>query len=532
MDADLALFNGRFHTFNRQQPHAAALAIRDGRIIYAGDNLAARGLLGPKGEAVDLRGCCAIPGLADAHLHFGGYSLGLLAVNAERPTLEGALAAVAEHVARTPGGKWVRGHGWNHNAWGGEFPTAALLDRVAPNHPVILTHKSGHAAWVNSLALDLAHITAHTPDPAGAQIVRDAQGRATGILLEGPAIGLAEHLLPPPTLDELVTAMRQAMQIAHRAGLTSIHDMDGPLALSAHQVLHQYGELTLRVVKSIPLEHLDEAIALGLRTGLGDDWLRLGQVKMFADGALGPRTALMLRGYNTAPSETGIAVTPIEVIREAVRKAIASGLGCAIHAIGDKAVRLALDIYEESYPQSHEAGLRHRIEHVQLVHPDDYGRLARLEVIASMQPLHATSDMLMAERHWGYRCAGAYALKTQSQYGAVLALGSDCPVEVMDPLVGIHAAVTRCRADGTPGPEGWYPEQRLSVEEAVRGFTAGPAYAAGMEDKLGSLQPGKLADVTILDQDIFSIPPMEIPNAQVMGTVVGGRFVWRDGRLS
>ncbi len=537
MDADLVLYNGKFYTLNPRQPRASALAVRDGVIVYTGDDLTARSLLGPRGEAVDLRGCCALPGLTDAHLHFEMYSLGLLQVNAERPTIQEALAAVADQVAHTPSGKWVTGYGWNHNVWGGEFPTAALLDRVAPNHPVILGHKSGHAAWVNSLALDLARITEQTPAPAGGQIVRNAQGRASGILLEGPAITLVKKLVPAPTLDETVTAMRQAIQIAHRAGLTGIHDMDGPLALSAHQVLHHLGELTLRVTKSIPLERLDQAIALGLRTGLGDERLRLGAVKMFMDGALGPRTALMLRGYDSAPDDTGIAVTPIEVIREGVRKANAAGLACAIHAIGDRACRLALDIYEEVKVQAGASGNldhswgRHRIEHVQLLHPDDYGRPGKLGVIASMQPIHATSDMLMADEHWGSRSAGAYALKTQLEHGAVLALGSDCPVEVNDPLVGIHAAVTRRRADGTPGPEGWHPEQRLTVEEAVRGYTWGPAYAAGMEGKLGSLQAGKLADVTILDQDIFAIAPMDILQARVMGTVVGGKFVWRDGRL-
>ena len=259
----------------------------------------------------------------------------------------------------------------------------------------------------------------------------------------------------------------------HRAGLTGVHDLDGAQSFSAHQVLHRQCELTLRVLKTIPLQHLDEAIGLGLRSGYGDDWLRVGQVKMFADGALGPRTALMLEGYDTARDITGIAVTDIRLINEAVHRATAAGLACAIHAIGDRATREVLDVYEEVQAERGPLPLPNRIEHVQLLSPADRDRLGRLGVVASMQPLHATSDMLIAERHWGTRCSGAYALKTQLRHGAVLALGSDCPVEVLDPLVGIHAAVTRRRADGTPGPEGWYPEERLTVEEAVRGFTWG-----------------------------------------------------------
>ena len=530
--SSLILFNGRIHTLNPQQPYVFALVAHGGQIVYLGDDLTARDVLCPgKGEVVDLKSCCVLPGLNDAHLHFQSFALGLRAVNVETPTLGEALARVAERVASTPAGDWVRGHGWNHNLWGGAFPTAAQLDDVAPGHPVFLSHKSGHAAWVNSRALALARITAETPDPPGGQIVRDADGRPIGVFLE-EAVQLVAHVIPEPTLDEVVEAIRQAVAVAHRAGLTGVHDFDGPVAFRAYQALYQRGELTLRVTKGIPLEHLDEAVGLGLRTGFGDDWLRIGQVKMFADGALGPRTAWMLEGYEGAPEDTGIATTEVGVLREAVFKANRAGLACAIHAIGDRASREVLGIYAEARAQGATGKLRNRIEHVQLLHPADVGRLAELGVIASMQPIHATSDMLMAERHWGKeRCRYAYALKTQLKHGAVLALGSDCPVEVIDPLLGIHAAVTRRRADGSPGPDGWHPEQRLTVEEAVRGFTWGAAYAAGLEGKLGSLQIGKLADLTILDRDIFAMDPMDILNVRVMGTIVGGQFVWRHAEL-
>ena len=530
MYADLVLLNGKFHTLNNRQPSVTALAVRDGKIVFAGDDAGARATLRPGGEAVDLKGYCAVPGLTDAHLHFQMLSLAWQHVNAETPTLEEALQKVGERAAATPPGTWILGFGWNHNVWGGSFPLAADLDRVAPDHPVSLQAKSGHASWNNTRALAMAGVSGGTPDPANGRLVRDATGKPTGVLLE-EAMGLVDAVIPAPTLDQVIEAMRKAIPIVHRAGLTGVHDLDGAQAFSAHQVLHRQGELTLRVLKTIPLQHLDEAIGVGLRSGYGDDWLRVGQVKMFADGALGPRTALMLEGYDTARDVTGIAVTDIRLINEAVHKATAAGLACAIHAIGDRANRVVLDVYEEVQAERGTLPLPNRIEHVQLLAPSDQGRLGRLGVVASMQPLHATSDMLIAERHWGTRCSGGYALKTQLRHGAVLALGSDCPVEVLDPLIGIHAAVTRRRSDGTPGPEGWYPEERLTVEEAVRGFTWGAAYAAGMQDKLGSLEPGKLADITILDQDIFEIEPMEILQTQVKATLTGGRFVWRSTDL-
>ncbi len=528
------LTNGKIHTMDPVQPFVTALAIRDGKILLAGSDSAARDVL-PRatGEnAIDLKGACVLPGLTDSHIHLMYFSKGLRQVQAETPSLQKVLAAVAEFAQREPAGAWITGFGWNHNVWGGEFPTATYLDQVAPEHPVVLIAKSAHACWVNSLVLRLARITAETEDPPGGRIVRDENGNPTGVLLE-EAMDLVYRLMPGLSTAEAAESLRQGMAAAHRAGLTCVHDMDGVDCFQGLQILRDAGRLTLRVIKSVPLAHLGEAVGMGVRTGFGDDWLRIGGVKMFADGALGPRTAWMLEGFDTAPDNTGISATPIEEIRAAVLKANAHGLAAAIHAIGDRANREILNIYAEARAVAVGAGsprphLRNRIEHVQLLHPDDAGRLAELGVIASMQPLHATSDMYIAEQHWGKRSAGGYALRTQQVRGAVLALGSDCPVETLDPLAGIHAAVTRRRADGTPGPEGWHPEQRLTVEQAVRGYTAGPAYAAGMEDRLGSLAPGKWADLTILDQDIFAIDPMEILNTRVLATLTAGRFVWRD----
>jgi predicted amidohydrolase YtcJ len=529
---DLVLINGKIYTQDASQPQVSALAIRDGRILYAGDDASALGLLAMRNDqnVVDLRGACVLPGLTDAHLHFQWFSLGLREVNAETETLDGALQAVAGHAAQLSPEKWVTGTGWNHNNWGGQFPTSADLDRAAPDHPVALDAKSKHATWVNTRALQLAGIGASTPDPPGGKILRLADGRPSGILLES-AIELVKRAIPDPSLEEVVAAMRAGIQVAHRAGLTGIHCMDGALAFQAFQALRQRGELTLRVTKSLPLENLDAALAVGLRSGFGDDWLRVGGVKMFADGALGPRTAWMLADYDGDPGNSGISTTPVEILSAAVLRANRGGLSANIHAIGDRANREVLNIFAQVQSQLGNPGLRNRIEHVQLLDPQDAGRLAELGVIASMQPLHATSDMLMADRYWGNRSAASYALQTQVEHGAVLALGSDCPVETLDPLLGIHAAVTRRRADGSPGPLGWHPEQRLSVAAAVHGYTLGPAYAAGMADRLGRLKPGWLADLTVLDRDIFAIDPMDILNTQILGTLTGGHFAWRSAAI-
>jgi predicted amidohydrolase YtcJ len=529
MHSDLVLFNGHFHTLDAQMPYATAVAIRDEQIVYVGDDATAREMLRPGGEVVDLKGRCVTPGLTDAHLHFSWFALGLQSVDVETPTLDEALARVGERAKIATPGAWITGWGWNHNLWG-DLPTAADLDHVAPNHPVALEAKSGHAVWVNSRALELAGVTASTPDPLSGQIVRDAHGQPTGILLED-AIDLITQVKPEPTPEELAELMRAAFPVAHRAGLTGIHDFDGPAAFAAFQLLRctqrqQRGQLGLRVVKSIPREKLSQAIDLGLRSGFGDEWLRIGSVKLFADGALGPQTASMLEPFEGSDNR-GIATLTGTEMADNVRRANAAGLSCAIHAIGDRACRTVLDVYEEVGSRE----LRNRIEHVQLLHPQDYARLGKLGVIASMQPTHATSDMLMADKYWGKRSAGAYAWRTQLNAGAVLAFGSDCPVEKIDPLMGIHAAVTRRRADGGPGPEGWYPEQRLTVEEAVRAFTWGAAYAAGQEDRLGSITPGKLADFTVFDRDIFGIEPMEILNTHVDATIIGGQFVWRAEQL-
>jgi predicted amidohydrolase YtcJ len=528
---DRILLNARIYTLNPAQPHASALAIARDRIVAVGDDDAIRALAGPHTAVDRLNGQMVIPGLTDAHIHWEGVARALRDVDLlDVPSKAEALQRVAERARQTPPGEWIVGRGWSQALWpDGAFPTAADLDSVAPEHPVYLAARSGHAAWVNSLALRRAGISAQTPDPPGGALQRDARGGPTGILLEDPAMKLVARLIPDPTPDQLANWMAEAQRRAWAAGLTALHDFDNPSCLVALQVLRERGELGLRVLKQINDPWIEHAHALGLRFGFGDAWLRLGALKIFADGALGPRTAHMIEPYEGEPDNYGLVVTDKEHMFELVSRASAAGIPAAIHAIGDRAVHDVLDVYEAVRAEEAARGIprqarRHRIEHVQLIHPDDAGRLGALGIIASMQPIHATSDYEMADRYWGARARWSYNWRLQLEAGAVLAFGSDSPVEPFAPLLGIFAAVTRRRPDGRPGPQGWYPEGRLDMETTLRGFTQGPAYAAGMERDLGMLAPGYLADLVVLDRDLYAIPPDEILQTRVLGTMVGGEW--------
>lgn len=538
MYADIVLYNGKIHTLNDQQPLVPALAIRAGKVLALGDDGDIRQYLKPHGEAIDLEKRVVIPGLIDAHVHLSMYAEYLHNVDLmDTESVEQAVERIAGRASNTPPGEWIRGHGWSQERWPDRaFPTAEQIDARVPDHPVYMTHQSAHSAWVNTRALKLAGITATTPDSPGGSIGRDSSGEPAGVLFE-TAMKLVSDVIPPPTPEQMADRVRTAIDRAHRGGLTGIHDFDGALAFQAYQVLQERGDLTLRIVKNIPVDLLDEAINLGLRWGFGNDYLRIGGVKTFADGALGPRTAWMVDPYERETENRGICVTDPEEMMENVRKASTAGLPSTIHAIGDKAVHEVLNVYEsvrkeEATRQIEPSQRRHRIEHVQLIHPQDAHRLGELDVIASMQPNHATSDMLMADAHWGDRADFSYNIRLQLDAGARIALGSDAPIEPIEPLPNIHAAVTRRRPDGSPGAEGWRagPNGRccLSITEAIQGFTLGPAYAAGMEDRLGQLTPGYLADLVVLDQDITQCVPMEIHAATVLGTMVGGSWEYWD----
>jgi predicted amidohydrolase YtcJ len=358
-------------------------------------------------------------------------------------------------------------------------------------------------------------------------IQRDSAGEPTGILLEN-AVDLVSHSIPPLPAKQLANHILDAQQKLWRFGLTSVHDFDGQACLQALQILRQQVLLGLRVVKHVPHENLETALGNGLRTGMGDAWIRTGNVKLFADGALGPRTAAMLEPYASEPQNRGLLLMDRPRLFDTARTAVEGGFALAIHAIGDRANREVLDAYQDlrAYEvERHLPRLRHRIEHLQLLHPEDLARPGRLGIVASMQPIHATSDMLMADRYWGERVHTAYAWRSQLDSGAVLAFGSDAPVESPNPFLGIHAAVTRRRGDGGPGPNGWVPEERVSLADALAAYTRGPAFASGQEDALGRLAPGFLADLIVLDSDPFACPPEAIAALRPVATMVDG--VWR-----
>ncbi len=526
------LYNGKIYTLNPQKPVVTALAIRDGKIIALGGDIELRAEFDGQGNHIDLHRQVVIPGLVDAHIHLEHYALGLQKVDCETSTRQECLRRVSERVHSILPGDWILGHGWNQNSWADGFGNAQELDAIAPNNPIYLTAKSLHAAWANTAAMRLAGLTDQMDDPIGGRLGRDSHGKLNGILFKS-AMQLVEQALPEITVENVTQALRVVQPALWQMGLTGVHDYDQRRCFSALQVLQSAGELRLRVVKGIPLDDLPHAAALGLRTGFGNDFLRIGSIKAFADGALGPQTAAMLQPYEGNPDNKGMLLMDSEELSERGRLAVANGLSLAVHAIGDRAIHEVLNAFANlrTYERTKYTGsmppLRHRIEHVQVIHPDDAPRLAELGVIASMQPIHAPSDMLMADRHWGKRSALSYACRTQKTHGAVLAFGSDAPVESPNPFWGIHAAVTRQRLDGSPGPEGWYPEQRLTVLEALQGFTTGAAYAAGMEERLGQLAPGFLADLVILNGDPFTCLPEQIPEIKPLATMINGEWVFQ-----
>lgn len=522
-------------------PIATAIAIQGDRILALGSDYEILKEFGgicqafEPVELVELEKRAVIPGLTDAHFHLENYAFSLQMVDCEVPSREGCIRKVGERARSAQPGDWIRGHGWNQNEWPEGFGTATDLDAVAPDNPVFLTAKSLHAAWMNSAALRIAGIGTDTVDPPGGRLGRDANGHPSGILFES-AMDFGYKVIPEPDVSQAAQAIDAAQKTLWRLGLTCVHDFDQSRCFAALQSLHANHALGLRVIKGIPVEDLPHAVGVGLRTGFGDDLLRIGSVKAFADGALGPQTAAMMQPYegDTTGENRGMLLMDGEELFEHGRLAARNGLSMAVHAIGDRAVHEMLNGYEHlrAYEQNElgmypgRSALRHRIEHVQLLHPDDLGRLAKLGVVASMQPIHATSDMHIADRYWGKRAALSYALHSQLEQGAVLAFGSDAPVESPNPFWGIHAAITRRRRDGSPGPQGWFPEQRLTVSEALHGFTTGPAYAAGMEDRMGKLAPGCLADLVVLDNDPFNCPPDEIASTLPWRTMIGGSWVW------
>lgn len=532
---DVILYNGKLHTQDSNYPQATAVAIRDSRILAVGMDTGMQSLAGPHTRRIDLGGRRVLPGMTDSHFHYYDWALNRRRLElADTASLADVCAQVAKVTAKTPPGGWIIGLGWNEIRW--PLPrllSRADLDNLTPVNPAILWRSDMHLAVANSLALQEAHISAETPDPPQGVIDRDATGQPTGVLRE-LAINLVRKVIPPPTDSEMVAAVSDGFSELHRLGLTGIHDFrimggaDGSLAFRAYQQLQAAGKLALRMWMLLPGESLNQAIALGLRTGFGDDHLRVGHVKFFSDGGQGARTAWMLDAYEDTAS-CGMPLTPMDEIADAIRRAHTTGLAVSIHAIGDRANRELVSVFEEilGSEKGTAPSAPHRIEHLQNIRPEDVCRLGRLGVVASVQPIHVPDDFPMIEKSVGQRSCWAYPFRDLLAAGVPLAFGSDCPVADPNPLWGIHAAVTRQMRDGTP-TGGWYPGQRLSVAEAVWGFTMGAALVSGREAELGSLTPGKLADLVILDRDIFEIEPMEIAQTHVVMTIFDGQVVYGD----
>lgn len=519
-DVSIRLITGPvFWTGNPDQPEAEALAVdQDGRILEV-YNVRPRGLPWPE---IVLPGAFAVPGLHDAHLHVSG--VGRLA---EQVRLEGAasldeaLDRIREWAAAHPEAQVIRGRGWDQTRWpGAAFPTAADLDGLDPR-PMALRRVDGHAVWVNRAMLRLAGIGPDTPDPEGGRIHRDAAGDPTGILVDN-AMDLLDAVLPEPTDAERERWLLAGLEILADAGLAAVHDMGEPPAVAniAERLAHE-GRLPIRLFVYLEGAHPGSLEVLGLYPR--HERFTVMGVKFYADGALGSRGAALLDDYSDEPGRRGLFVTEPDELARLVANVHRRGYQCAVHAIGDAGVRAALDAVRRA--QAGDPSRRHRIEHAQVVHPDDFAAFADLGVIASMQPTHCTSDMDWAEARLGPdRVRGAYAWRTMLDHGVPLACGSDAPVEHWNPLAGVYAAVTRQDADGDP-PGGWLPDQRLTVDEALASFTAGAAFAVGRESDLGRLMPGMLCDLTVLDRDPRGAGPRAWLEAAPTALLVGGERI-------
>jgi predicted amidohydrolase YtcJ len=502
--------NGVVRTMEPSLPAARALAIAGDRIA-GGVGTHETALASP--ERVDLGGRCVVPGFTDSHVHFPSWAAARTQVRLEgAASLEEAVARVVEAARTLPEGRWLRGYGWRSGDWSpaGE-PTKEALDAAVGDVPVALLAKDYHSLWLSSAGL--AHANGDL-EREGGVVERDGRGEPTGVLREESAWQFRDAYLLPSD-DEFLEAMRPALKVAAARGVTSVHDKDGWLgALRLWQTLADEGALTLRVWQSAPHHQVELLREVGVRSRFGDGMLRLGYLKAFMDGTLGSRTARMLDG-------SGVEITSREGLAEIVRRGAEAGFPVAVHAIGDRANRDALDAFEETQEVWRPLGLRHRIEHAQLLAPEDVGRFAALGVAASVQFSHAPSDRDLADRFWAGKTDGAYAYRSLVDSGAVVANGSDAPIEELDPWAGICAGVLRT-IDDRPA---WHPEQALTVEQALHATTVAPAWLARDERRRGKLLPGFLADLVVLDRDPLATPPEELRDVQVVATMVGGRWI-------
>jgi predicted amidohydrolase YtcJ len=539
--ATLILLNGRIWTENPQQPEAEAIAIDGNLIMSVGTSAAIRKLAGPDCKVIDLGGRRVLPGFNDSHVHFidGGSSLITVRLGDADSAAE-FRRRIGEYARSLPKGAWIRNGNWDHQRWSPvALPTHQLIDDVTPDNPVFVWRLDGHMALANRVAMKLAGLDRTTKDVPGGEIVRDKDGNPTGILKDG-ATSLVERVMPPLSEKELDAAMTAAMREAASHGVTSVQSMwDSPadqhsaLKFREFQKFARAGTLTVRIYNANPLRDWKSLATAGVQAGFGGPSLRMGNLKTFADGALGSETAWMDAPFADRPGYNGLASAELmdsAGMYASIQGADQAGLQISIHAIGDRAIHTVLDLFERAEQQNGAADRRFRIEHVQHLRPADAARFAPLGVIASMQPYHAIDDGRWAERELGAeRIRSSYAWRLLLDHGAVLAFGSDWPVAPLDPLIGIYAAATRRTLDGR-NPQGWVPEQRITVAEAVHAYTVGSAFAEHQEGIKGSVQPRKLADLVILTDDIFHMAPNDFDKAHVYMTVFDGKVIYQRDR--
>ncbi len=533
--ADLVLVGGKVWTGDKARPEAEAVAVWRDRILAVGGDVEVRALAGPGTRVIELHGRRVVPGFNDSHVHLlgGGTDLSRVALKDAADEAEFG-RRLREFDAKLPRGRWILGGLWDHDrTFGGKLPTAGLVDKYVSDRPVFINRYDGHMALANTKALQLAGVTAATPDPTGGVVVRLDDGKTPSGVLRDNAMALVLRVVPPPSEAEIAEAAQAALALARSVGVTTLQDMDGGDPASRRQFfrvlqrLARGGELTARVDLRWPIASARDLTDAGVEAAFGGDWLTVGGLKGFMDGSLGSSTAKMFEPYLNEPGSTGVFVTPRGRMLEMVRSADAAGLSVAVHAIGDRANAELLDIYAEAAKANGPRDRRFRIEHAQHLRPADYPRFRELGVIASMQPYHAIDDGRWAEGRIGAeRCASSYAFRSLLDAGARLAFGTDWPVAPLDPLAGLDAAVNR-RTLGTTAGEGWFPAQRITAAEALEAYTLGSAYAAFQEKDRGTLAPGKLADLVVLSRDVLAPSERDhIADTRVELTVTGGKVVY------
>jgi len=531
--ADLVIANATVWTVDKAHPTAQAVAVLRDRIVAVGSNADVDVWRGHDTKVIDAGGKLVLPGFNDAHVHFvsGGLQLESVQLN-DATSKQEFVHRIAAQAKKTPRGEWIQGGDWDETKWSPlSLPTKELIDPVTPENPVFVSRYDGHSALANSAALRLAGITSQTPDPPGGVIVRDAQGNPTGDLKDA-ATDIVFKVIPPLSHQQRLRAVRRALEYAASLGVTSVQNMDPDYAdIAAYAELLQNGELTTRIYAAPLIDQVDDQVKIGIRHAFGGPFLRIGAVKAFADGSLGSRTAYFFEPFSDEPGNHGLLgeeMQPLSLMRDRMMKADAAGLQICTHAIGDQAISIILDLYADVVKAHGEMDRRLRIEHAQHMAAKDFDRFAQLNVIASVQPYHAIDDGRWAEGYIGHdRATRTYAFRTFLNHGVHLAFGTDWDVAPLNPLSTIYAAVTRATLDGK-NPNGWFPEQKLTVAEAVEAYTMGSAYAEFQEKQEGSIAPGKLADMVVLSDDIFSIDPAKIRDVKVLKTIVGGKVVWGE----